>query len=248
VDADQILVHPSFTWPFVEGASIRVGPVLKYTRNDRDEDQLVNLTLPYGSGRFGQLGLHGTLEVDGRDQRLFPRRGAFLAASGAFYPRAWDVDESFGEVHGSASAYISGGRAFTLALRGGAKKVFGTFPYFEGAVIGGGGLGVSALDEADRTVRGFRSRRFVGDASLYGTAEVRLRVAPLKLVLPGHFGLLGFVDSGRVYLKGEDSGAWHTGAGGGIWYSLLNDRSVFSAGLAHSKESDLFYFRGGFTF
>jgi hypothetical protein len=60
--------------------------------------------------------------------------------------------------------------------------------------------------------------------------------------------VLGFVDTGRVWLDGEESRAWHTGLGGGLWYSFLNDRSVFSVGFAHSKEDDLVYLKGGFTF
>jgi hypothetical protein len=246
--ADQVLVHPTFAVPMGRRASFTVGPLLKYTRNDEDADELVNAVRPYGHGRFGELGLHGALLVDGRDQPMFPRRGIFLAARGTLFPKAWDVRETFGEANGSVTAYLSGGKRATLALRGGGKKVFGDHPYFEAASIGGGGLGVPALEEPDFTVRGFHSRRFLGDASLYGSADLRLRLSALTLVLPGHFGVFGFVDSGRVWLKGEDSGTWHTGAGGGIWYSILNDRSVFSAGVAHSKEDDLFYFKGGFTF
>jgi hypothetical protein len=56
------------------------------------------------------------------------------------------------------------------------------------------------------------------------------------------------VDTGRVFVQGQGAGGWHTGVGGGVFYSLLHDRSVFSAGLAHSREDDVFYFKGGFTF
>jgi hypothetical protein len=66
--------------------------------------------------------------------------------------------------------------------------------------------------------------------------------------MAGQWGVFGFADSGRVWLGDEDSNDWHTGVGGGVWFSLLNDRSVFSAGLGHSKQDDIFYFRGGFTF
>ncbi len=97
-------------------------------------------------------------------------------------------------------------------------------------------------------MRGFRSRRFLGDSSLYGSAELRLRLSRLAIILPGDVGLLGFVDSGRVWLGGEDSNTWHTGAGGGIWYSLMDDLGLLSAGIAHSKEDDLFFFKGGFSF
>jgi hypothetical protein len=248
VEANQVLVYPTFTLPLGARSSLTVGPALKYTRTEEDEPDLINEAKPYGVGAFGQVALHGVLLFDGRDSAVFPRRGVFLAARGTIFPRVWDALETFGETNGTVAAYVSGGKRATLALRGGGKKIFGRFPYFEAASIGTGSLGVGALDEPDFTVRGFRARRFLGESSLYGTAEFRLRVSSLKLVLPGHFGLLGFVDTGRVWLDGEESNAWHTGVGGGVWYSFLNDRSVFSVGFAHSKEDDLVYLKGGFTF
>jgi hypothetical protein len=248
VDANQVLVYPTFTLPLGARASVTVGPAVKYTKTEAHEADLVNEARPYGVGEFGQLALHGVFLFDGRDSAMFPRRGVFLAARGTLFPGVWDVEETFGQTNATVAAYLSGGKRATLALRGGGKRIFGRFPYFEAASIGTGSLGVGALDEPDFTVRGFRARRFLGESSLYGNAELRLRVGALKLVLPGHAGVLGFVDTGRVWLDGEESRAWHTGLGGGLWYSFLNDRSVFSVGFAHSKEDDLVYLKGGFTF
>jgi len=135
-----------------------------------------------------------------------------------------------------------------LALRAGGKKVFGTYPYLEAASIGQGGLGAGALGEPQDTVRGFRARRFLGDASAFGNAEVRLRLSSITLILPGTWGINGFGDVGRVWLEGETSDTWHNGVGGGIWISLLNDRMAFSTGFAHSNEADLYYFKGGFSY
>lgn len=185
---------------------------------------------------------------DGRDNTTFTRKGVFFAARGTVFPEAWDVRKTFGEVNGNLNGYISAGKWLTLAVRGGGKKVFGDYPYMEAASIGGGGLGVGALAEPDYTVRGFRSRRFLGDASLFGNADLRLSISRINLILPGNWGLIGFADTGRVWLKGEDSNTWHTGVGGGVWISLMNYRSTISTGIAHSKEEDLFYFKGGFTF
>ena len=107
---------------------------------------------------------------------------------------------------------------------------------------------MGALAEPEYTVRGFRARRFGGDGSLWGNADLRLRAFAINLVLPAHFGVFGFADTGRVWLEGESSDEWHTGYGGGIWLSFLNYRSTFSAGIAHGDEGNLFYFGGGFTF
>jgi len=248
VEADQFVLYPTFTLPLGKRFSFTIGPALKYTHSDEGRDEFVNEIKPYGVGEFGEIAAHGVVLFDGRDNRMFPRRGVFLALRGTFFPKAWDVEETFGETNATAAAYLSGGKRATLALRAGGKTVFGKYPYFEAAFIGSGGLGGGALDEPEDTVRGFRSRRFLGDSSLYGSAELRLRLSRLTLILPGNLGLLAFVDTGRVWLSGEDSSVWHTGVGGGLWYSIMNDFGLLSAGLAHSKEDNLFFFQGGFSF
>ena len=248
VSANQFLMSPTFRVPFGSKGLLAVGPVAKYTQSDESTGQLINVARPYGVGDFGELAVRGELSWDGRDNSIFPRKGLFAAARGSYVPEMWDVTSHFGEVNGNVNAYVSAGKAVTLALRAGGKKVFGVYPYFEAASIGAGNLGAGALGEPQDTVRGYRARRFLGDASAWGNADVRLRVSRITIVLPGSWGLEGFADGGRVWLKGESSDTWHTGVGGGIWLSLLNDRMAFSSGIAHSTESDLFYVKGGFSY
>jgi hemolysin activation/secretion protein len=93
---------------------------------------------------------------------------------------------------------------------------------------------VGALSEPEDTVRGYRARRYLGDASAWANAGLRLKVSHINLILPGTWGISGFGDVGRVWLEGDSSDTWHPGVGGGIWLSLLNDRMAFSAGIAHS--------------
>jgi hypothetical protein len=141
-----------------------------------------------------------------------------------------------------------GGKFATLALRAGGKRVFGDYPYFDAAYVGGGGLATGALAEPGFTLRGFRARRFGGDGSLYGNSDLRLRLGSLTLIVPTHIGVFGLFDVGRVWLEGESSDTWHTSYGGGIWFSFLDYRSTLSAYVAHSKEDNIFHIGGGFTF
>jgi outer membrane protein assembly factor BamA len=225
-----------------------IGPAMKYTDTDESKDQFINQEKPYGWGKFGELAVHTVLSWEGRDSTVFPRRGFFAAVRGTYFPKAWDAESSFGQVNGNLNGYFSAGRVATLALRVGGKKVFGTYPYMEGAPIGEGGLGVGALAEPEDSVRGYRARRYLGDASAWGNADLRLRVSHVTLLLPGEWGVNGFADAGRVWLKGESSDKGHPGYGGGIWLSLLRDRMGFSVGLAHSTEDDIVYFKGGFSY
>ena len=248
VDSRQYLLYPTFGVPFGKRGLFTVGPAIKYTQGERDKDQFINEANPYGSGDFGEAAVHGVLSWEGRDSLVFPRRGFFAALRGTYFPKVWDVESDFGQVNGNANLYLSAGRVATLALRVGGKKLFGEYPYMEAASIGEGGLGVGALAEPEDTVRGFRARRYIGDSSAWANAGLRLRVSHIDLVLPGAWGVTAFGDVGRVWLEGESSDTWHTGVGGGIWLSFLNDRMALSGGLAHSEEDDIFYFSGGFSY
>lgn len=247
VSANQVLVLPTFNLPLGRRGSASIGPLLKYTETEEDRDQFIELDKPYGIEGFGEVGAFAAVVVDGRDHPLFPRKGALLALRGAVFPKAWDVEDAFGQVNAEARAYLSAGKALTLALRAGGKKVFGTYPFHEAATLGAGGFETSYADPSD-TLRGFRAGRFAGDAAAFGNADLRLKLSRMRIVLPGTWGLVGSVDAGRVWLDDESSDTWHSSVGGGVWLSFLNDRSVLSAGVAHSKEENLVYFKGGFAF
>jgi hypothetical protein len=252
VRAIQFLAYPSYNTGFGRHSIFQIGPVFKQNkvRQDkaREDSSFVFLTQPYGYGNFATLGAHTEAVFDSRDNPAFPRKGLVIAARGTVYPKALDADETFGEANGNVSTYLSTGARFTIALRGGGKKLWGQYPFYESAKIGGGSVGEGTFGEPDYTLRPFAAARFQGDASLWGNAEARLRLFSTTLLLPSHIGLLAFADGGRVWYGGEDSDIWHGGGGGGGWLSFLGDRGTFSAGYATSGEDNRFYFKGGFTY
>ncbi len=224
-----------------------MGPALKYTSSDQSADQFINTANPYGVGKFGSLAVHGVVAWDGRDNVMVPRRGVYAALRGSYYFEGGDVESAFQQVNGNVNAYMSGG-PLTLALRVGGKKVFGTYPYMEAAALGQGGLGAEALVEPHDTLRGYRARRYLGDASAFANGDLRIRLFQVNMILPVTWGITGFGDVGRVWLEGEESDTWHTGVGGGVWVALLANRMAFSAGISHGKDENLFYVIGGFAF
>jgi hypothetical protein len=132
------------------------------------------------------------------------------------------------------SGYV-GSKRVVLAARVGGQRVFGEYPWFDAAFLGG------------HNDRGYRFQRFAGDTSLYGGAELRAW-APRVRVVPVRLGVFAFYDTGRVWLDGISDGEWHGSYGGGLLMHLLSTPIVVRARIAHSEESTLFYFGSGFTF
>ena len=227
---------------FGDGASrqLSIGPVVQYLSTDTTGTaSYLRAVQPYGSGRFGQIGLQASFELDGRDREGTPSRGYALEGGATYFPEFMSVERGeFGEAHAQAAAYVSpAGGSPALALRLQGKKLWGTYPFAESAFLGG----MSSL-------RGLHEQRYAGDASLLGSAEVRLDVARILFIVPTDFGLIGLADLGRVFRDGEQSSEWHSGVGGGIWLAPLRRTSTFHFTVARAERRTAIYFGVGLAF
>jgi outer membrane protein assembly factor BamA len=166
-------------------------------------------------------------ELDKRDRTVNPRRGFRVALEGEVSPAIWDVPSTYGAGQALADAFLSASLPAkpTLALRVGGRKVWGEFPFFDAAYLGG-----------HSTLTGYHSHRFAGDASLYGGAELRLTLSKAFVALPAEWGIYGGGDVGRVYLDGASPGGWHGSGGGGLWLAFLDRSNTMSVGFASSTE------------
>jgi hypothetical protein len=237
VESNNFLVEPSMTWKLGRRVDVTLGPRAVYNNTEANDDHFI-ATIPnlYGFGNFGEVGARMGITVDTRDVRAAARKGILLNLEGTVYPELWDVQSTFGKVAGQASTYLSAGPA-TLAVRAGGEKVFGDFPWFESAFVGG-----------RATIRGWHEQRFAGDASAYGNGELRLHLGRMMIVVPTDVGVFGLADAGRVYVKGENSDEWHTSFGGGLSLGFLSRANTISLAVAKSDERTGFYFRAGFLF
>ena len=206
-------------------SDISLGPIVRHTSTDSTANRFISLQQPYGFNRFSQAGLQLLLQYDTRgSNELFhvggrnplvdlggggdrPPVWGKLRLTASAYPGMLDVRTAYEKVAGVASAYLTLPLLTrpVLAVRAGGEKLFGDFPYFDAAFIGG-----------SRSLRTEHRQRFAGDASAYGTTELRVPVAQFPLILPLNVGLIGFVDVARVYVDGESPGGWHQGAGAGV--------------------------------
>ncbi len=240
VTQDAFGLAPSFVFPLGARATLRVGGILKYASTDpRPGRFLATLGGLYGTGTFGQVGGGVTARFDSRNQSKAATEGVVLELGGEIYPAVWDVDSTFGEAHAEAATYLSPSLPLrpTLAIRVGGRKLWGPYPFFEAAFIGG-----------PSTVRLGRVNRYAGDAAAYGNAELRLSLARVTVVLPAEVGVFGLTDVGRVFVEGESSDKWHSAVGGGLWLAYLDRAHTISAAVAAGEERTGFYIQAGFGF
>src|SRR5256884_5514002 len=180
VKQQQYLVAPALQFLLSPSADLSVGPVLKFTHTSQ-----LNVGSPYGVGDVGQVGAAADLHVDTRDQPRAARRGITFGFGGSYYPRALDLTSPFGEGHAEASSYLMARIPLrpTLAVRVAGRKVWGTYPYYEAAYIGGGSAGGGVVRPS-----------LPGHAA--GFREVELRVSPPPVFFPGPGRLGIFVPPG----------------------------------------------------
>jgi len=163
--------------------------------------------------------------------------GMRVVLSGFVSPAALDVQETYEGADGYVTGHV-GNQSVQFAVRAGGQRLFGTYPWFDAAEIGG------AND------RGFHSHRFLGDASAYGNAELRAYLGrpEFSSVFPVKFGVVAFADTGRVWKKGETSNVWHPSFGGGFLMKPVGTSMVLRAVAARSDEGTLIYLGSGFRF
>jgi hypothetical protein len=239
VEQQQVSLVPLYHLPLARKVTLAFGPKLAYATTRLPADTFIGEQRPYGSGPFGEVGATAEVRLDTRDLAAAPTRGVLLFAGGTFHPAVWDVRQRFGDLHAEAASHLTAPWPLrpTLSLRAAVQQVLGEYPFHEAAFIGG-----------HSSVRGFSSERFAGDGRAWGNAELRLNLGRYFFVLPGEYGLFALVDTGRVWLAGEHSDTWHTGAGGGLWFAPVLRSNTLTIAVARSAERTGLYLRTGFTF
>jgi hypothetical protein len=224
--------------PF-EDAALSFGTLFRSLRPYANVGTLLNEVEPYGDGDFDQIGITGHFTWDGRNRPRAATRGLHLTVNGRYVPAVLDVTDAFGGVRGALSGHLSPDLPLdpTLSVRVGGEKVWGAYPYFEAAYLGGA-----------ETVRGVPKQRFAGDASIFTNTELRIFLGELFVLLPGDFGVFGLMDLGRVYYENETSDDWHEAYGGGVWLAFIDRAYTMSLAVASGAEETGVYLKAGFMF
>jgi hypothetical protein len=232
VTQEVLAIEPTLVLPMGRMVRVSAGLSARWAHTGENEGRFIaplRDTL-LGARNFGQVGARVAFEFDSRDRIINPLHGLRLVVAGRIQPAVWDVPSTFGSGEAEAATFLSAPIAGTptLALRFGGKRVWGRYPFHESAFLGG-----------RDNLRGYHSERFAGDASLYGSAELRLTAGISHGLLPALWGVFGNVDAGRVYVDGESPGGWHSGVGGGLWFAFLARANAASIGITFTDEGSL---------
>ena len=233
---NEYLVRPTLFTNLNPRAYVALGVAYKFADLRPRGGTFIYSQHPYGSEQAALLELSSALQYDSRDRAAAPTKGFYGRLDVFHFPKVFDNDSAFTKLRGDSRLYL-GGKNVTLALRAAGERVWGGFPFYEAAYLGGSG-----------SLRGFRLQRFAGDASAFGSAELRFFLARIFLLVPTDIGLFGLADAGRVWLDGNSEGSWHKDFGGGLWLAPLRRDLTFSIGAGVSNEQTAVVAGLGFGF
>ena len=143
------------------------------------------------------LGARLAIKVDNRNNLLFPTRGVLwntelLSARGLL--NGSDPITKFTSDMTVYASFTDPAKLVAVLGLGGGRIFSKNFEYFHAAGIGAG----------NNNLHGFVKNRYMGRSSAYGSIELRVKLFNVRsYVLPGAFGITGFYDIGRVWMRNE---------------------------------------------
>ena len=200
--------------------TINVGPSFQYYsfNEDGNPERFINTETAINQTDLrtnkAHAGLFLNFNWDTRDDRRLPTRGLNFNVRMHGYEGLNNTSSSYAQIFPQISFYksLDSRGKIILANRTGGGFTTGKTAFYQNAFLG-----------SQDNLLGFRKFRFAGDHLLYNNLEARIAIPNfMRYVLPGKFGLIGFYDVGRVWVKNEDSNSIHHGYGGGIYLTPFN--------------------------
>ena len=230
---------------FWQKLAVSLGPSLYHYWNREkdnrgrilDNPELINLdsTSIYGIKTYagGRL----DIDVNNLNSEFYPTRGVLWNNQLRYFHGLNNNSTPLLRFQSDMTVYASLAapeNLLTIIRLGGGHIFSENYEYFQALNIG-----------ANNYLRGFRKNIFSGSSLAYASLELRYKLFTVKSsILPGSFGIVGFDDIGRVWVKNEHSNKWHNAYGGGVFY-LPFDLVSIAATVASSEETTLFNFSIG---
>ena len=171
------------------------------------------------------------------DHFLYPTKGVKIHSELRYIHNLEETSQNFARWLTEASFYVSLNK-LTFANRTGVSTNLGDdYEFYQASILGG-----------LTNLRGYLKERFAGKTSFYNNTELRFKLNNINAyIVKGNWGLLGFLDNGRVWVPEETSNKWHVGYGGGVWFLPFN-AIAFNAIFAASQEENIINISGRFLF
>jgi len=234
-----------FRLRYFENLHFMIGPYFSHYNNKFSNNKGTILEDPQVAGldsadiysKKSYLGGKLALLLDNRNNDFFPTRGVrwyneLLATRGMT-----GSSDNFNRFTSDMSihASMSDPAKVVAVLKVGGGVIIGKhYEYFQLLNFG-----------PNNTLSGFRKNRYSGTSSLYSSFELKVQLFDLdSYILPGPFGLTGFVDAGKVWMKGLQSRKWHAAFGGGFYFMPFN-LFIISANAGFSGNEKMFNFTLG---
>jgi len=181
-------------------------------------------------------GLNASVEIDTRDNEVLPHRGLHWVTDVTGLYTLNENSNNFVRMRSDMRMYFSfnSDPRVVFALRFGGAMNLGDYEFYHANALGG-----------KTNLRGFRSRRFTGDHSVYQSTEVRLKLLNLNnYIFNGQTGLYLYNDLGRVWVEGENSKRWYDGYGFGVWLTPFEFTALtFSYNRSYDDSMLVFSFK-----
>lgn len=202
-----------------------------------DHPEVIGLDSTDVYGKLSYVGGRLDIDVNNLNSEFYPTRGVLWNNQLRYYHGITKSSTPLLRFQSDMTVYASLAQPEKLLaiIRLGGGHIFSdNYEYFQALNIG-----------ANNFLRGFRKNRFSGSSLAYGSLELRYKLFTVRSsILPGSFGIVGFDDIGRVWIKNDQSRKWHNAIGGGVFF-LPYDLVSIAATVASSEETTLFNFSIG---
>ncbi|MET3501304.1 hypothetical protein ABIC45_002916 [Mucilaginibacter rubeus] len=233
---DFYQLDAALRWHIDPKTTFSAGPSLQYYHYNENDNVGRSVTVPGSIRSYDSVsyrydkthaGLALSLISDRRNNNILPSSGWLLQVNGNGYAGLNRSSKAYAQVKPEFTYFlkVDSGARLVLSDRLGGGVTVGDAAFYQSMFLGGQG-----------NLLGYLQNRFAGQQMAYNNFQARLRIAEIPgYVLPGQLGLTGFYDIGRVWLKGEKSGDWHQGAGGGLYF-VPAGLTVIQVLAGHSSE------------
>lgn len=181
----------------------------------QDKDRLVGIDPGYNFKEQYSLkkfaGIEASYLYQNINDSILPTKGLYFLGKSSYVQNIDDKNRNVFNYGLEAGVYVPLSKKFDLKLKVGGASLIGNPEFYQYNAIG-----------SESTFRGVQTNRYVGTSTVYNQNEIRFVTDVRSFLYAGKFGLFGFVDNGRVFLKGETSNTIHTSYGGGIILAPFN--------------------------